>query len=346
MNEEKKHVKFKKTELWQIISGVLAVLLVFSIFYPLYSKKDGTASQAYTALSQEDVKNRLSAFINENLVAPGTKAEVTSKGEENGIYKFEISVQGQKIISYSTKNGEVFFPQAMNVEEIKKQMQEKNSLEQKAQAEEPEGIPKTGRPKVELFVMSHCPYGTQMEKAMLPVMELLEDKADIQIKFCDYAMHGKAELDEQLNQACISRLFADKYTQYLKCFLKEGKSAECVKESKIDEAQLNGCIKGMDAEFNVSKNYEDRDLWLNGRYPKFVVYQQENDKYGVQGSPTLVVNGVELSPARNPASLLNAICNAFTTKPEECSQKLSASQPSPGFGFAESGSSASAECGA
>ena len=36
--------------------------------------------------------------------------------------------------------------------------------------------PKKEKPEVELFVMSHCPFGTQIEKGMLPVARLLGDK--------------------------------------------------------------------------------------------------------------------------------------------------------------------------
>lgn len=35
--------------------------------------------------------------------------------------------------------------------------------------------------------MSHFPYGTQIEKGMIPVMETLGNKADIGIKFVNYA---------------------------------------------------------------------------------------------------------------------------------------------------------------
>ena len=53
---------------------------------------------------------------------------------------------------------------------------------------------------VELFVMSHCPYGVQMEKGILPVLKLLDTRIDFSLKFVDYAMHGKTELDEQTRQ--------------------------------------------------------------------------------------------------------------------------------------------------
>ena len=58
----------------------------------------------------------------------------------------------------------------------------------------PPVVPKSDRPKVELFVMSYCPYGLQMEKAYLPAWELLKNKADIDLKFVSYSIHPKKKI--------------------------------------------------------------------------------------------------------------------------------------------------------
>jgi len=59
----------------------------------------------------------------------------------------------------------LFFPQAIDMS---------GKVDSAAAADEPapaaQELPKTAKPKVELFVMSHCPYGTQAEKAMIPVV--------------------------------------------------------------------------------------------------------------------------------------------------------------------------------
>ena len=55
--------------------------------------------------------------------------------------------------------------------------------------------------------MSHCPYGTQMEKALLPVIETLgANNVNFELKFNTYAMHDKVELDEQLTQYCVKKI--------------------------------------------------------------------------------------------------------------------------------------------
>lgn len=208
-----------------------------------------------------------------------------------------------------------------------------------------ECMPKLDKPVVELFVMSHCPYGTQIEKAILPVVELLGDKIDFTVKFCSYAMHGKTEVDEQLNQYCIQRDFRNKYLSYLRCFLEAGKSAECITKVGIDSEKLTSCISEVDSAYRVTASYNDKSTWLAGRYPIFDIYKADNEKYGVSGSPTLIINGVVASVSRNPASLLDAVCLGFKDKPAECSQNLSNAAPSPGFGWSGSGSNTEASCG-
>jgi len=82
-------------------------------------------------------------------------------------------------------------------------------------------LPKTDKPTIDLFVMSYCPYGVQAEQAMLPVMELLGDEADINIRFVYYAMHDWTEIEENTRQYCIQKEEPDKYIDYLSCFVGE-----------------------------------------------------------------------------------------------------------------------------
>jgi len=44
-----------------------------------------------------------------------------------------------------------------------------------------------------------------------------------------------------------------------------------------------------------------------------------NKKYGISGSPQLIVNGVEYQGTRSSNSYKNQICAAFNNPPQECS---------------------------
>lgn len=205
-----------------------------------------------------------------------------------------------------------------------------------------------------MFVMSSCPYGTQIEKGILPVVDILSKKIDFQVKFCDYAMHGQPELNEQLNQYCIQKNEPKNIVPYLKCYLgstgSAADAAKCVVSTKINQAKLKTCVAATDKTFKVTAGFNDKTTWNKDRsgnpaFPLFNVFKEDNVKYDVGGSPTLVINGETVSASRDSASLLKTICSGFDVQPEECQATLSSEQPSAGFGYnAAAAGSAAASC--
>jgi hypothetical protein len=321
-------------------------LLVFALFLTLgltgCSALD--ALKISKVLKPEEAKAKAEKFINENLIQPGSEVSITDIKEENGLYKLTVKLSsGESIDSFLSKDGTKFYPQVYDIAVLEA---EKNGNTNSAgNTTAGQDVPKTDKPVVELFVMAYCPYGTQIEKGMLPVANALKDKIDLKIKFCDYAMHGEQEVDEQLNQYCIETEQGDKYLSYLKCFLDAGKGADCLKSTGIDTGKMDACVASTDKKYKVKANFNDKSTWLSGQFPLFDVQKDDNTKYGVQGSPTLVINGVESSAGRDANSLKNAICAAFNTQPEECKTELSTTAPSTGFGFDASGPNSAASCG-
>jgi len=142
-------------------------------------------------------------------------------------------------------------------------------------------------------------------------------------------MHGQKENDENYRQICIREEQSDKLIVYLECFLEAGEGTEdaCMTKAKVDKTKVESCMKSKAATY-------------------FEVDKQLNTEYGVQGSPTVVLDGKEVSIARNPEAIKTAICNAFTgNKPSECSKTYSSESPSAGFGYSTTSSSTSASCG-
>jgi len=206
--------------------------------------------------------------------------------------------------------------------------------------------PKSDRPIVELFVMSYCPYGLQMEKAFLPAMELLKGKADLSIKFVSYAMHDLKEVAENTRQYCIETEQADKFIPYMECFTGKDDYKGCLATVGVNEGKMNTCVNATNKKYGTIDKYNDQKTWLNGRFPVYPVHQDLNDKYGVQGSPTLIINGVESSAGRTPEAVKQAICVAFNNQPGECQTTLDTAATSPGFGVSTGGNAtAGAACG-
>jgi len=183
--------------------------------------------------------------------------------------------------------------------------------------------PKANKPVAELFVMSYCPYGIQMEQAFVPVMSLLKNKADMTIKFVSYAMHGLKELEENTRQYCLQNNSKDKFIKYMECFVGSQDYKACLATAGVTESQLQSCVDSTNKKFAILDKYNDQSTWLSGSYPLYPVHESLNQKYSVEGSPTLILNGAQVNVARTPEAVKTAICATFDKAPAECSQTLS-----------------------
>jgi hypothetical protein len=310
------------------------------------------ASQTAKVLTADQAKATITDYINNTLLAGAPyKATVNAISEAEGLYKLSIDVNKQTIDAYMTKDATIFFPQAIDMVKKASSTTASTTADNSQQAPTVQTVNnKTAKPAVELFVMSQCPYGTQIEKGILPVVQTLAKKIDFTVKFCDYSMHGPFELTEEMNQYCIQKNEPQNFQAYLKCYLgSNGDQAghdSCVKSSKINVAKLASCAAATDKTYKITADSNDKSTWVGGSYPPVNIFLADNTKYKVQGSPTLVINGETISSGRDSASLLATICSAFKTAPAECaSAKLSSEQPSAGFGYgASSGNTAGATC--
>jgi hypothetical protein len=200
------------------------------------------------------------------------------------------------------------------------------------------------KPVVELFVMSYCPYGLQIEKGLIPVLDTLNDSINFSVKFCGYAMHGRIEINEQLTQYCIQREQMSRYLPYLRCFLVDGNTSGCLNLTGIDHAELAECTESADYEYNITQSYYNQTAWFAGRYPPFGIYKEETEQYNIYSSPTLLVNGTIVDTTRDPKSLLETVCASFAARPAACDANLSDETPAPGFGFIDTGNNQTGSC--
>jgi hypothetical protein len=314
----------KKEVIQKIITGAFVFVvigsLVGSLIYFFPRGGGGVPNEVKKAME----------YINEMIKGQGQSASLISWAEEGGLYKIDFKIGDNQYQSFVTKDGKYLFPYALDLTKKAGQKTEEKET-QTTQVEKRE------RPDVKLFVMSYCPFGLQMEKALLPVWQLLKEKADIGIYFVDYIMHGKKEMDENLRQYCIQKEDKEKYLAYLGCFVKDGNSENCLKEAGVDQDKLNSCQSATDKEFKISESFKEEG------YPPFNIHKDLNEKYGVRGSPTLVINDTVINVERSPEKVKEVICNAFLNPPDECNQKLPEETTSPGFGMA-TGSSSSGSC--
>ena len=297
-------VKIQKKNPWIYVSGILVVVVVIMLFITLRGGITGGA------INEADAGTKLVDYLN---TQTGGGVEFVSSEDIGDLYRILVAYRGDEIPVYITKDGEYFVQGAVLISEQSTPTQET-----------PQDTPKSDKPKVELFVMTHCPYGTQAEKGIIPVFELLGDKIDAQIRFVHYFMHEPEETETPI-QVCIREEQPDKYLDYLKCFLEDGDSDRCLKEARVSKTELNACVEDRAGDYYAS----DSEL---------------SQGYGVSGSPTFVINGQQVSSSRSPAAYLATICSAFNEAPAECEEELNTANPSPGFGYDTTASDSSAQC--
>src|SRR3989344_1945119 len=292
---------------WIVSTIILGILFLIMLYF--------NSGASGSVISKDKASDSLVGYLNS--LTGGGVSYVSSK-DLGSLYEVKVSYQNQEIPVYTSKDGKYFI---QGITPLTAQV-----VSNSPEVFTPEEIPKSDKPKVELFIMTHCPYGTQAEKGLIPVLKLLEKKIDGKIRFVHYFMHGDKEEQETYNQLCIREEQSGKYLSYLECFLEDGDSSRCLTEAGIDKTRLSSCIQ------SKAKDYYASDSALS------------ND-YGVQGSPTLVINGHEVSSGRSSSALLAAICSAFNNEPSECNEEVSSQDHAPGFGYAGAGSHSGGNAG-
>ncbi|MBU2638610.1 MAG: DsbA family protein [Nanoarchaeota archaeon] len=166
---------------------------------------------------------------------------------------------------------------------------------------------------VEFYVMSQCPYGTQVIDAIAPVLEKMGDAVDFSIDFIGGAnpdgtftsLHGQPEVDENIRQLCAMRIAPDKYMDYILCQNKNIRNAAanadtCAAEAGIDASELNACFEGNEGKQLLTESFAKADA------------------VGAMGSPTIYVNGNAYNGGRDALSFQEAICR-YANWHDECS---------------------------
>ncbi len=104
---------FKDASTWKALTGITIVLLLFSVFTQgfQFAEKGLTVSQELTL---KDAEAKATSFVNDNLLRPPFFAQLVSSAEANGLYRVTLSVAGQTVDSYLTKDGKLFFPQGLD----------------------------------------------------------------------------------------------------------------------------------------------------------------------------------------------------------------------------------------
>jgi hypothetical protein len=292
VSENKSNVIKLRENPWIVVSLVLGVLLIVSVF------QGGITGNA----TKGDVEQNLESFLKSQIDG---EYEIKSITKEDSYYSVVLIIQEQEIPIEITLDGKYLISSLVPLNEI-----ESSEPVQKE-------VPKTDKPKVELFIWSYCPYGVQAQGPLASVASLLKDKVDFEAVLY-YDGHGDYETSQNKIQACIQEIDKNKYWNYASGFV-EKIYPKCGSSRDIncDKQESISLMKSLGIDSNAVMSCVDT------KGESLIAEHSNRAKvYGVTGSPSLVINGVVVQVNRDAESYKNAVCDAFNSSPEECNTKL------------------------
>ena len=172
---------------------------------------------------------------------------------------------------------------------------------------------KSTAPTLEMYVMSQCPYGVQVMNAIAPVKQQLGDGLNLKIGYIGngspgsfQSLHGPSEVKGDIAQLCAAKQAPGKYLDLIVCQNKNPRAVdtnwkECASTVGMDAAALEACVTGDEGQQLLAAAFA------------------EAQQKGVQGSPTMFINGAPYDGGRKTRDFLKAACAATTgDQPEPC----------------------------
>ena len=314
INEEKSSSEKKKTmtekfreDPWIISTVVLGVLVLIFLI-------NNFGITGNMTVSKSGVESNLEKFL--EVQTDGTATIESIDSYNNYLYLSIVNLEGTEIPVYITKDGKYLIQGLTSIEA------------DETSPTTTTNIPKSDKPVVELFVMSFCPYGVRAENNIMPVVDLLKDSIEFQIRYIVNvngntindvsSLHGLTEAKEDARQLIINKYYPDKFLTYINNF-----DNNCYQYGQ-DETQLDACWKNEATKLGIDTKKVESLAYGTEGVNLLKSEEAEADKYSVSGSPTLIINGVQSSAIYSGTSATQtAICSAFNTTPGECGEKLS-----------------------
>jgi len=335
-SDEARTVSFKVPKISGKVWAVSTVLLLALSGF-LFFRQGGNCPTGASVMSANAAGSRAVDYINDNLVDTGSAALVSAE-DMGEMYKITTEYNGNNIDVYVTKGGKLLFvsgaPYDMTAAVPTTTTQPKKTCDDMEKADAAE---------LEAYVVSYCPYGLQMQRILAEIVENIPSlEGSIKVRYIGAvvdgkvtAMHGDVEAQENLRQICIREEQADKYWDYVSCFMKkQDASGSCLAQTAVDAAKLSACM----ADGGKGVDYAKADFDLA-------------DSNGVSGSPTLIMNGETVSEfdfgGRTAEAVKTLLCCGFSAEPTACFAELNTAQAATSFSesYSSGATTAASSCG-
>jgi len=269
------------------------------------------------------------------------KITIENVRKTSGVIQFDLKLgdedRAQRYTSYITKDGKILFTSGIKLASLPKAPQTQGQTKKSTC----EDLPKAEKPNLTAFVVSNCPFGIQMQRVFKKAIEEIPALSSfLEIRYIGSvennkitSMHGEKEAEENLRQICIREEQKEKYWPYISCYIKEGKSDDCLNFVGVNLRQLKACS----GEVNRGIKYAQADFDLA-------------NKFQIGGSPTLLINGKQIVSefdfgGRVPDTLRELLCCASQKKPEFCNKNISKKEVAVSFSKTDEATNSNSSAG-
>ena len=172
---------------------------------------------------------------------------------------------------------------------------------------------------VDLYVMSQCPYGLQVENAILPVVKELGPALKVNVEYIARdngdgtfsSLHGQPEVEGNIVQLCAKKYYPAKYLDFIVCQNSNPRNLtanidSCATKTGINPVKIKNCTFSSEGQHLLRESIKKSEV------------------VNAQGSPTIYMSKKIYSSGRDTTALKRAICSQLPKHPS-CSNMPSCS---------------------
>lgn len=280
----------KKISAWKILTVVFAILLIVSLATNGFKFSKG--------LSEDAARQKADDFIQNNLISGGVAIDIENIKEEGDLYILDVAVtsQGvtQNVESYITKDGKLFFPQAIEMDTYQAPQLQQPVVVEVSEDDDPVKGSDNAPVTIIEFSDFQCPYcGKFYEETLPQITNTYIETGKVKFVFRDFPL-GFHQYAQKASEAAECADEQEKFWEYHN-ILFENQDALTIDDLKqyasdldLDTEQFNECLDSGKYEDEVNADIED------------------GSSYGVTGTPAFFINGQLLSGAQ-PFSAFQAV---------------------------------------
>jgi protein-disulfide isomerase/plastocyanin len=286
--EDEEESVFKEVSTWKAITGIMVVLLIVSLFTQGFNFASTPTLE--NSLSLSEAEQRAVTYVNTNLLQPPFVAEVTSSAEEDDLYKITLSVAGEQVDSYLTKDGSLFFPQGFVVGVLPVVQEPVDLAEPAPLPVEDVAQPMIGDPDAPVTIVEYsdfqCPFCAEFYTDTLPSLKQnYVEEGVVNLVFRDFPLdiHPEAQ-SAALAASCAGD--QDKFWDYHDLLfenqadLGEESYHTWAKELDLDLLQFTECLNSGTHLAAIQQDFLD------------------GQAAGITGTPAFFINGKLVSGAQ------------------------------------------------